>query len=287
MIKQALLKKHHPEVEGAIIEAFELGLKSQKNPGDFLLFLENGHKRDFPAEGLSDYMIGFGLKGIADADRQDFINFYYNQFKFEEIYKKLKTKDQKEYLYKNSLHFDLMIYTHSWESFPNLSRLKQLANLVTNSSYNWDIKIPDFTRHDFIRKEVRDVFKSKRLKLSEILTRSFHSQLRNAFAHSDYNFFKTDFISLTNYKGDDSWEMREISYADWDERFTLTILLFNLLARKINDYKLKLGSACPPTGYPVWIPTKNGASSKLDHVWYDKHYNRFLWEYQRNRGDQA
>lgn len=280
MIKQKLLKKYHKEVNDAIVEAFEVCLANQKNPGDFLLFLENGHKTSMVMDGFSDYLIGQGLKGIADWDRLGFLEFYYRQLPFEKTYNRLRKKDKKEYIYKNSLHFDLMIYTHSWEAYPNLSRLKQMANMVNKDSYDWDIQIPDFTRHTFIRQEIRDVFKAKKLKLADIMSRSYHSQLRNAFAHSDYSFFKTGFIELRNYKGE-PWELREISYAQWDERFTLTILLFSLLFRNISEYKKKLGYINPPFSWAVWVPEKRGTALKLKHLWYDKHYNRFLWEYQK------
>lgn len=280
MIKQKLLKQFQNEVNEAVIEAFKRCLANQKNPGDFLLFLENGHNTSVIMDSYSDYVIGQGLKGIADWDRLNFLQFCHQQLPFERTYNRLRRKDKKEYIYKNSLHFDLMIYTHSWEAYPNLSRLKQMANMTNGEPYDWDIEVPDFTRHEFIRNEIRDVFQSKNLKLANIISRAYHSQLRNAFAHSDYSFFKTDFIELKNYKGQ-SWELKEISYGQWDERFTLTILLFDLLFRNIFEFKKKLGYIDPPFSWAVWVPEKRGRALKLKHLWYDKYYNRFLWDYQK------
>lgn len=285
MIKKKLLKKFENEVDEAIVEAFEACLSNQKNPGDFLLFLENGHKTSVVMDGFSDYIIGQGLKGIADWDRQMFLEFYYSQLPFEKIYNRFRKKDRKEYIYKNSLHFDLMVYTHSWEAYPNLSRFKQMANMVSNASYDWDIQVPDFTRHTFIRQEIRDVFRNKNLKLADIISRSYHSQLRNAFAHSDYSFFKTGFIELRNYKGE-PWEMKELSYSEWDDRFTLTILLFSLMFKNIHEYKKKIGYLDPPFSLAVWVPEKRGRALRLKHLWYDKYYNRFLWAEQKPKNEQ-
>lgn len=49
MIRQGRLKELAPIVEKAVVETFELARKNEKNPNDFVLFLENA----FELESIS------------------------------------------------------------------------------------------------------------------------------------------------------------------------------------------------------------------------------------------
>jgi hypothetical protein len=281
MIKQTVVKKFQREVIGSVEEAFAFAERHEKSPGDFLLFLENGHRTDTPFPGMSPFVIGQGRRGLADNSRREFIDFYLN-LPFEATYKRARKKERREAIYKNSLHMDLMIYSHSWESNPNLRMLRRLAVVANSDLYDWDIKVPDFTKHDFIRNDVRSVFTKHGLHIGDIVTRAFHSQLRNAFAHSDYDFWSPGKILLNNYKGE-AWQLESISYDEWDERFTLTILLFNVMEWAVSRAKARIG----PTkrSHAVWIPY--GWGDKLNYLYYDRYWNRFLWEKNRSKDDET
>jgi hypothetical protein len=272
MLKSAIINEIAPKVEKAIIELFERAIVKQKNPNDFLLFLENGYLTDTPIKGFSPYVIGQGTAGIADVDRTEFFEMYVNT-PFEKTYNKAKSLERKKSVYKHSLHLELMMYTHFWESYPNLKALKQLVNLVKGNDYEWLLVIPDFSRHEFIREGIRDSFKEEGLLIADIITKCYNSQLRNAFAHSQFTFWYTDRITLGNYHGK-PWEKKYFTYDEWNEIFTTTSLLYNILVKQIFLYKRKIGESGNHLG--VWIPNSRGHT--LKYLSYDPNYNRYLWK---------
>ena len=272
MLNYNLIRKLKGQVKEAVLETFDTAIQNQKNPNDFILFLENGHIYPKPLVGLSKYMIGIGLKGIADYDRHDFFRFYL-QFPFRQVYNNTKDRRKKEEILKNSFHLELMIYTHDWEAYPNLRMLKQLVNLVYGLPYEWDLELPEFGKQEFIRTDIRDALKNKKLKLANIITRSYNGQLRNAFAHSQYSFFVKEKIELHNYKGK-SWEKEFVTYDEWNERFHLTTLLFDILLKEIQNYKNILGLKRKDPA--VWVPHGNG--HKLKYLYYDNYWNRYVWK---------
>lgn len=267
MIRKDKVNELAPGVIKAVGEAFDLAMKNQKNPGDFVLFLQNGHTAD---------TVSPGLKGLDDADRLEFLNLYLKT-PYDAMYNRATSKSQQDKIVRESLHYEMMIYTHCWESYPNLAGLKQLANLAASQPYDWEIVVPDFSKHDYIRKEIRDVFKKKKLKIEKVMSCSYHSQLRNAFAHSQYSLRRGDRILLGNYKGE-SWQMKEIMLGDWEERFIRTALLFNVISRKKNEYKKQIGTQQKEVA--VWIP--EGRGHVLRTLLYDEVYNRF---YYKQKGD--
>jgi len=272
MIRNATLAKLYPLIEKSICDAFDLAIAKQKNPGDFLLLLENAHVSDVHFAGMSKYVVGVGEAGIHDNDRNGFIDFYMRR-PFEKEFDTAGTTDQKRKIRELSVHFELMIYSHAWESYPNLKLLKQLANICSGLDYDWEIEIPTIGRSEYIRKEIRDKLKKCKLELSNMMTQAYHSQLRNAFAHSQYSFYATDGIHLENYSGK-NYEMSEISFDDWEQRITTTILLFNTLNKVKTDYKRKLGMSSDFSA--VWIPNKYGFT--LKYLTFDDVYNIFRWK---------
>jgi hypothetical protein len=272
MIRKVTLAKLYPIVEKAICQAFDLAIQKQKNPGDFLLFLENAHISDVHFSGLSKYVVGVGSAGIHDSDRNRFVDFYMRR-PFEAEFDAASAIDDKRKIRELSIHFELMIYSHAWESYPNLRILKQLANLCSGNSYDWEIAIPPMGRSDFIRKEIRDKLKKRKLDLSDIMTQAYHSQLRNAFAHSQYSFYSIGGIHLENYSGK-PYELKEILFDEWEKRITLTVLLFNILNKIKIDYKRKLGMSSEYSA--VWVPNKHGFT--LKYLVFDDVYNVFSWK---------
>jgi hypothetical protein len=141
---------------------------------------------------------------------------------------------------KTSLTIELMIYTHLWESKTFLRQLKKLVNLCTSESYDWDVQVPDHTKHTFIRQQLRDKLVSAGLNLGAVITKGYHSSLRNAFAHSEFSFdFTKPLFHLTNYSGEE-WEMKQITFDDWTIRFCYSFLLSYGFQEKFENEKLLL-----------------------------------------------
>lgn len=95
-MKDSLLHKFHPEVMDAIIEVFTYAQSNEKNPSDFLLFLNNGHRSKIKMDSGSDIMIGFGLRGIADNNRHEFFHFYHKYMRFEDLYNEIEDQDKRK-----------------------------------------------------------------------------------------------------------------------------------------------------------------------------------------------
>ena len=272
MLRKAIIRRIVPEVEKAVTELFERAIAKQKNPNDFLLFLENGYLTDTPIKGFSPYVIGQGKEGIADFDRMEFFGAYVRT-PFEADYNRARNKEKKKGIYRHSLYLELMMYTHFWESYPNLKTLKQLVNLVTGQEYEWLLEIPEFSRHEFIREGIRDVFTKEGLLIANVITKAYNSQLRNAFAHSQFTFWYTDRITLGNYHGR-PWERKSFTFDEWDEIFTTTAILYDILVKKRIEYKKKIAETGNHLG--VWIPNPRGHT--LKYLVYDPIYNRYLWK---------
>jgi hypothetical protein len=144
-----------------------------------------------------------------------------------------------------------MIYTHHWEADTSLKELRQLSNLVNHEAYDWHNEIPERDKYEFITKTIRDVLIAADLDAGKLIKESYNSQLRNAFAHGQYAFRGKNTIALLNHKGQ-SYEMESISYADWEQRFLKTALLFYELVNQKIDLLEKYGREHPEI--PVWLP---------------------------------
>ena len=248
MIRQSTVKTLVPKVVNAVEELFKSAQGHEQDNNDFLLFLTNGH-----LDKNDGYVIGPGRKGLQDYDRMEFFE-QYAHWPLESEYGKIKDTNAKLHFERSSIHLEMMMYCHFWESDPNLKTLKQLANLIDSQPYDWDIEIPDFNRHKFIRDKIRDVFKKHNLAFANIMSNSYRSQLRNAFAHSNY-YFRMRNIGLSNYKGE-HWEIEELSFEEWEERFIMTALIFDSISKMKMEGKKVLAKSGNNLG--VWIPIKRG-----------------------------
>ena len=65
---------------------------------------------------------------------------------------------------------EMMIYTHIWESKPNLKKLYRLSGLVNQEKYVWDSSniVPDYSKRDFI-KGIREKFDKKGNQIGEFI----------------------------------------------------------------------------------------------------------------------
>ncbi|MFT5915822.1 MAG: hypothetical protein ACI81T_002325 [Bacteroidia bacterium] len=271
MIKQNKIRELKGEVENAVIQLFDYIEQVDSNQ-NIILLLANGHKTNQIVEGFSPYVIGLGEEGLTDFDRIDFFQFY-TDIPFENSYNECDDEEKKKQMIRNSLHLELMIYTHFWEAFPVLKMLNQLINLCHND-YKWDIKVPAMSKHSFIRDTIRDGFKKLNLDIHKIITKSFNSQIRNAFAHSQYSF-SGEIIFLGNYDSSQTWQVPSISIVDWEEKFLFTALLFNELTKHIKKMKQSLSAGVFEVQVPETSHPEHLVNRRLRYI---KHQGRFVWE---------
>ena len=128
-----------------------------------------------------------------------------------------------------------MIYTHIWESFHNLHNYKRLADLCDSKEYSWNIEIGKQSRFIFIRDTIKSVFQAHNLEIYNLIDKSYHSQLRNAFAHSLYHFsLKGHDIVLEKYERKNA-NIQQLSFDEWTERFLTSALMQNFYHNKFTS----------------------------------------------------
>lgn len=173
------------------------------------------------------------------------------------------------------LNLELMIYSHIWEAEPYLKKLYRLAELVSKDSYAWEVQVPEMSKHLFIRNDIKAVIKNKKLTLADIITKSFHTSLRNAFAHSQYSFNNYQkCIDLYTYKGDDSWDIKLISFDDWSKRFVYSFYLNYHLLNSLHLRRLSLTNDFAKDSFLIIHPI-NKTRFRVNRIWYDTYRDAF------------
>ena len=270
MIKKKDFSIIDNEVKLALHEAFEF-IKLNCVDHDYILFLADGEFKEKMVGSqlrLNPYSIDNREDYLKDETRQNFfIQFMRSFYSFP---KKRPRVDDDEY----RLTMELMIYTHIWESKGFLKQLHRIASLSNSESYKWKVEVPEMSKHEFIRASIRDILRQNNLGLAGVISKGFHTSLRNAFAHSEYHFNNhTKQIRLDTYKGA-SWDIKEISFDDWTKRFAYTALLsyhfYNERALRrqslIKDFK--------KDNYLIVHPITE-RRFKLSTIYYDLHLDRF------------
>lgn len=188
----------------------------------------------------------------------NFLNKYYSFKDFDKI-------DDDS----NRIYLELMIYSHIWESSNHLKLLYRITHLLKGERYTWTVKLPENGKegcgsyiHDNISKPLIEIKNS----LGTIIRKTFNSSIRNAFAHSKFNF-EGNFIKLYNYdeKSKEPWSLDQLSFDDWSERFTYSFLLsYNLFRYRL----LKKNSFVEDTGtskVQINLPKLDG-STKMTEI---------------------
>ncbi|MCU4177081.1 hypothetical protein [Carboxylicivirga sp. N1Y90] len=260
MIKRKEFIAIWKEVKKAIQDSFIFAHNNSLNENDFIQFLAHSeYLESLEGANVNPYIIDYTEHRHRDAFRINHLTRYLNEaYTFEDD----ETADSEDKIAR-----ELMIYTHIWESKPFLRQLKRLALMTNSEEYGWKVEIPDFTKHKFIRQEVREIFDSKELQIGNVIKKGYHSSLRNSFAHSEFYFDKHNSqIVLTNYKGED-WEIEKISFDEWTQRFCYSFLLsyeFQSMFLKARKQLQHEGE-----GYPVIMKDKNG-KNVVGVLFYDK-----------------
>lgn len=87
----------------------------------------------------------------------------------------------------DDLSIEMMIYCHLWDSVYFLKSLYRLATILDGKEYLWDPNIPENGKYTFIKENIISPLQTKKIKLGDLVSKAFDSNIRNAFAHSLYN----------------------------------------------------------------------------------------------------
>lgn len=259
------------EVELAVNETFNYLKNKTINyipflaNGEFKSKYQNSHLR------LNPYVIDTREDKYKDKDRRAFyIQFMETFYSFPN---KAATDDNL-----TKIHMELMVYCHIWESKPFLKQLLKLAISIDNKPYPWNIEIPDMGKHEVIREEIRDVFVKRNLSLGHIITKGFHTSLRNAFAHSEYYFNEaTNNIVLDTYTGK-GWDIPQISYNDWSKRFAYSVLLSYFFQNVSFENRNALTRTFNTNKFLIMHPIDKN-TAKPRYLIYDDHFDTFSFSY--------
>lgn len=262
-----------PRIKTSIKQLFEFATKNQKNPNDIVLYLANAHfDKELQVGNLTGHLIGEGIRGWDDVYRREFIYDYLNsgnKLSLEGI-----EQNEADRLVKFSINLELMIYAHIWEIDMLLNDLRQLANLVSNKVYEWESHVPETGKREFIN-EFRDIFIEHNLDIGNILKETYHSQIRNAFAHGQYSLRIKDVITLLNYKNKD-YEVRGLPYNEWEVRFIKTCLLFHELLNQKRTLLEYYGKNYPTLS--IWMPTEKQNEFKRIVLHWHEYSKRYIFK---------
>lgn len=258
-------------IDTDIINAIDSTLNDLRttNQSDYVLFLADAeYKKEYGGEKskLNPYVINNMTDIYKDSSRLSFLSDFLTAF-YSFSASQSKTDDHEQ-----RLHMELMVYTHIWEAKPFLKKLYRLAHLNNEEQYIWKVNIPDNSKHTFIRDDIRKTFEDNNNPLFQIIKYGFHTSLRNAFAHSEYYFdpIKSNRrIILDNYKGNNSWELKEISFNDWSKRFVYSALLSFHLYSLSHKHRINLIRDIGTDTFQIKHPSET-RGYKMTWIKYDK-----------------
>lgn len=242
---------------------------------NYVLYIADGdYNSDYETNTrFSPYVIDNRIDMLNDDTRLNFlIRFLQTFYSFPPDITEINDDEYRIYM-------ELMIYTHIWESKPYLRKLARFSHLCNGEEYLWKLDIPEMGRHNFIRNNIRQTFENCSNGLSEIIKKGFHTSLRNAFAHSEFHISNNDNkIHLSNYKGE-SWELSEISFNDWSERFVHSILLcYHILKESYSDRENIVELNNGTNLFKIKHPTRDGNSFNERNIIYHAEQNGFTFE---------
>jgi hypothetical protein len=253
MIRKIDFERLDFQVQQEIKTTFAKACNESKN-NDYLLFLSNAQYVENLAQlGHNPHVVDYWPDKRHDSFRlgvlMEYINANYS-FSGE------NTVDSHL-----SLTLELMIYSHLWESKPFLKQLFRMAQLTNGLDYLWDYAVRSDKKYLFIS-EIRKMFEKADLGISRLMSDSYISSLRNAFAHSEYYFaFGDPKIVLTNYVGKHDYEIENISYDDWTYKFCKSFLIGFYFQNIMHSERISLESG---REYDVVLRSQDG--NKTDGV---------------------
>lgn len=204
------------EVFAAIKECFSFATANQVRLGEIMVFFARGNYNFAVSNGFNPHTIDQREDLYKEIDTQSFLLSF-----IKDRYPITNSAGRREDSERTII--ELMTYTHIWESVPYLKMLRRLACMCNSMDYPWEVKIPRMGKHNLVRTEIRDLFKLKNLKIYDVIKKGFQSQLRDAFAHSDFSLqWHPGYVWLYNYDPSKLHLVQEITLDDWTKRFCYT-----------------------------------------------------------------
>ncbi|MFD1315347.1 hypothetical protein [Namhaeicola litoreus] len=251
------------EVDLAVNEAFDFAKKNEKNKNDYILFLaRSSYDTVVNKTKFNPWQLENSKVELYDRHRVDFLLQYLNQ---QYGFLSENSTDSKF-----SLGIELMIYTHLWESKHNLGNFKKLADLCDSREYDWNVVVPSESKYKFVKNHIREVFRKHNLKIYDVIKDSYKSQLRNAFAHSQYHFgLDSHSIFLENYE-ENNQPIKSLTFDDWTIIFLKSALLQNFYHNKFTSEIKSLED-----GKEFHVTMEFNGENKSGIISYDKKKDRF------------
>lgn len=134
----------------------------------------------------------------------------------------------KEYAVKD-ITTELTIYSHMWDSEYFMKSLFRIGAIIAGNGYLWEDVLPTHNIHIAFKERVIMPLKNHDLRLGEILETAYHSNIRNAFAHSRYSIDSyARRIDIRPKSGNKSF-----SFSDFQKIFLYSAILMN----KMENYQ--------------------------------------------------
>jgi len=222
-----MLKEIEDKIQQAIEDAYLYICNKDFN--SFILYIIRADV-DPTQEGYlpSIYVVDNPLDYYNDETRE---NFYLRYMKRNYI------KDGFNYQGENGLDdltIEMMIYSHLWDSDYFIKSLFRIASIVKEEGYLWDAKNPNENKWEKIQNEVIKPLKSAGLKLGEIIEFAYSSDIRNAFAHSNYNVYPGNRQIYLRTKRCS----KTISFDDFQIKFIYSVILMHLMKNNLESCHL-------------------------------------------------
>ena len=239
-----------------------------KNPEGFLFLLANGeYLSSINRSDLNPHVVDYGLDQIKDETRKEFLGQFLNTYY---TFPKGQEKIEDDFY---RLYLELMIYTHIWESTWILKTLYRIAYLLEEGVYKWSVSIPKFGKSNFIDNNIINKIINYCPTLGNILKSTYNSELRNAFAHSDFSIkIETMLIKLHNTK-----TTRELTLKEWSKTFVSTFLLAFFLNNKFFDLRRNIVTIFGSNKFLVKLPRRSGDFATVEVV-YDINNDKFIFQ---------
>lgn len=249
------------EVFIAIKECFSVATANQARPGEIMVFFARGNYNPAVPSGFNPNTIDQREDLFKELDTQGFLlNFTKDRYPLTRSTSRREDSER--------TIIELMTYTHIWESVPYLKMLRRLACMCNLMNYEWEVKVPLMGKHNFVRNKIMDLFKLKSLKIYDVIKQGFQSQLRDAFAHSDFSLqWHPGYIWLYNYDPSKPHLVQEISLDEWTKRFCYTWQLNYQLNECFFDVRQNIHIMNESNDFLIPLPVGNGKYKDAEIVY--------------------
>lgn len=230
MLRDAFIDRYNHEMVEAFKELLNTCRLAMYHPGDLLLCQQNGNMHH------EHTCIGLGEEGLNSL--QQINSLFYNGIGI--------TTNTNDYFEKNGNQFfhgtselelsiqqEMKVYQEIWENVYFLRILTQVVRVANGERYDWTLDMYNLGTNK--SNHVRDKIIEKLdvcPKFKKAMQIAYHSQIRNAIAHSQYHLIQGG-IWFDNYKKERPGYVQAIGFVDWERiyiysYFILRGLLHNL-----------------------------------------------------------